>query len=76
MGVYADNVPTYYREITVGTEGVIFHVHVATIIATTLDSPNHEKSIGTKKRLSDAISRVKIISPISFFVAIFLPALN
>ena len=59
-----------------GTEGVFLHDHVATTIATALDSPNHKKSIGTENCLSDAIFGVKNIDPISFFVSVFLPALN
>ena len=60
----------------VGTKGVFLYVHVATTVATGLDSPNQEKSIGTKKCLSDAIFSVKTITPISLFSSIFLPALN
>ena len=59
-----------------GTKGVFLHVHFATTITPELDSPNHEKSIGTKNCLSAAIFSVKTFSPISCFVSIFLPALN
>ena len=62
--------------LTLGTECVFLQVHVATTLPTALDSPNHEKSIGTKKFLSGAIFSVKIISPKFFFVSILLPALN
>ena len=62
--------------LTVGTECVFLHLHFATTIATALDSPNHKKLIGTKNCLSDPSFSVKTVSPISFFVSIFLPALN
>ena len=45
-------------------------------IATALDSPNHKQSIGTKNCLSDASFNAKTIPPTSFYVWIFLPALN